>query len=216
MHDLTPSRDTWPRPTHPWLLLGLGALAGATGVALYQQQTRNQVSIRPPDSAPGRTSRRHRQDDHAVVGRTVTINAPRSDLYTFWRDFTNLKQVMENVRDVTVSGELTTWTIAAPMGEVRLETRVVADKPDEQIAWTSTERSDIETSGKVMFRDAPAGRGTEVVALIAYVPPYGEIGRWVAKAFQAEPALQGRRELKRLKMLIETGEIATSRNRKTA
>ena len=44
----------------------------------------------------------------------------------------------------------------------------------------------------------------------------GALGRWIATAFQAEPALQGRRELKRLKMLMETGEIATNRSRKSA
>jgi uncharacterized membrane protein len=38
----------------------------------------------------------------------------------------------------------------------------------------------------------------------------------VAKLFQAEPSLQGRRELKRFKMLMETGEIATNRNRNAA
>ncbi|GGL78120.1 SRPBCC family protein [Wenxinia marina] len=211
-----PHDHDFPRPPHPYVLLGLGALAGAVGVALYQQRTRNRVGYRPPDSAPGRVSRRGRQDEFAVVGRTVTINAPRSELYAFWRDFTNLPKFMENVKDVAVAGELTRWTVPSPMGEVRLETRVVNDKDGEQIAWHSTDASEIETRGKVMFRDAPAGRGTEVEALIAYVPPYGELGRWVAKAFQAEPALQGRRDLKRLKMLFETGEIATNHNRKTA
>ena len=52
-------------------------------------------------------------------------------------------------------------------------------------------------------------------AIIAYNPPAGELGRWIAKLFQAEPALQGRRDLKRFKMLMETGEIATSANRKS-
>ena len=65
------------------------------------------------------------------------------------------------------------------------------------------------------YRDAPGNRGTEVEALIAYVPPGGELGRWIAKLFRAEPALQGRRDLKRFKMLMETGEIATSANRKS-
>ena len=36
----------------------------------------------------------------------------------------------------------------------------------------------------------------------------------IAKAFQAEPRLQARRDLKRLKMLLETGEVSTAQNRK--
>ena len=94
--------------------------------------------------------------------------------------------------------------------------RIIDDRENEQIAWRSTENSEVDTEGKVMFREAPAGRGTEVEALIAYVPPAGELGRWIAKVFQAEPAMQGRRELRRLKMLLETGEIATASNRKPA
>ena len=42
----------------------------------------------------------------------------------------------------------------------------------------------------------------------------GELGRMVAKLAGVDPETQGRRALKRLKMLMETGEIATSRNRR--
>lgn len=199
------------------LALGVGAAVGIAAYVFYQQQTRNQVGYRPPDSAPGRTARQLRHGRFAVVGRTVTINKPRDELYRYWRDFANLPRFMENVRDVLVQGDLTRWTIAGPMGgDVTVETRIVDDREGELIAWRSSDDSSIETNGKVTFRDAPAGRGTEVEAIVAYVPPAGELGRWVAKLFQAEPSMQGRRELKRFKMLMETGEIATSSNRKTA
>ena len=208
-----PRRDN----TNIYVAAGLGMLAGAVGFALYQQQTRNKVAYRPPDSAPGRTARQGRHGRYAVTGRTVTIKAPRQELYDFWRDFRNLPKFMENVHGVEVSGDVTRWTIAGPMGrDVHVETQIVQDRPGEQIAWRATEASEIDTEGKVMFRDAPAGRGTEVEAIVAYVPPAGELGRWVAKLYQTEPAMQGRRELKRLKMLIEAGEIATNRNRKAA
>ena len=62
------------------------------------------------------------------------------------------------------------------------------------------------------FRDAPGGRGTEVEAIIAYKPPAGELGRIIAKLFQHEPEIQGRRELRRFKMLMETGEVADPRH----
>lgn len=202
------------RPAHPWMLLGVGALAGASALILYQAQTRNRVGHHPPDSAPGRTSRQSRQDDYRVVGRTVTIDRPRQELYAYCRDFQNLVNFMQHVRSVSVRDMIASWTLSGPRGDVQVETRIVSDKEGEQISWRSTEASEIETTGKIMFRDAPAGRGTEVTALIAYIPPHGEIGRWIATAFQREPAMQGRRELKRLKMLMETGEIATNHNRR--
>ena len=147
----------------------------------------------------------------------MTINRPRQEIYEFWRDFGNLARFMESVESVHEVGDISVWTIAAPMGRsVEVRTRIVQDRPGEEIAWRATDDSQIDTEGKVMFRDAPGDRGTVVEAVVAYRPPMGEMGRIVAKLFQAEPAIQARRDLKRLKMLLETGEIATNRNRNDA
>ena len=200
--------------------LGLGALAGASAYALYAaRRDRDGLAHRPPDSAPGRSAKQQRFGDYAVVGRTVTIDRSRDELYRYWRDFGNLARFMENVKEVTpidaTKGQFR-WLIPGPAGtEVRVETEVVSDTPGEEIAWQSLDSSQIDTKGKVLFRDAPGDRGTEVEAVIAYTPPGGELGRWIAKLFQAEPAVQSRRDLKRFKMLMETGEIATSANRKS-
>ncbi|MFN4100597.1 MAG: SRPBCC family protein [Pararhodobacter sp.] len=200
----------YPRRSDLWGLLAAGV---AVGGLVYL--TRPARLPHPADDAPRHTTRRRKFGDYVVTGRTVTIARPRAELYQFWRDFKNLPQFMSNVHSVEVDGDLTRWLIAAPAGtDVTLECHIVQDREDEFISWRSTPASDIDTEGKVSFRDAPGNRGTEVEARIAYVPPGGEIGRWIAKAFQAEPALQGRRELKRLKMLMETGEIATNSNQK--
>ncbi len=117
-------------------------------------------------------------------------------------------------RACATDGDHTSWTIAGPLGQdVLVETEIVSDRPAEQIAWRSTPQSQIETEGKIRFTDAPGNRGTQVEAIIAWVPPAGVVGKWIAKLFQADPAIQGRRDLKRLKMFLETGEIATSANR---
>lgn len=205
-------REPWYRDDRLVWGAVLGVLAGGIGyAALRTAQGRNSVSQRSPDSAPGRTARRNRFGRYAVVGRTVTIAKPRSEVYAFFRDRSNLARFMQNVRSVKGAGDLDHWTIEGPAGsEIHLETRMVEERPGEMISWQSTDVSDIETQGKVLLRDAPGDRGTEVEAIIAYVPPMGTLGRWVAKTFQAEPHMQGRRELKRLKMLMETGEIATS------
>ncbi len=211
-------RDRVPTTDRQTVMIaaGFGVLAGAAALVWYEQATRNPPPRRRPDSAPGRTARKLRFGRYAVTGRTVTINKSRAELYAFWRDFANLPRFMSHVKAVETEGDLTRWTIAGPLGrDVRLETRIVDDREGEQIAWRSTENSDVDTEGKVTFRDAPGGRGTQVEAIVSYVPPAGEIGRWVAKVLQAEPALQARRELKRLKMLMEAGEIATSATRKS-
>lgn len=206
-----------PDPTSIWVALGIGALSGMVGYAVWQSSGRNSVAYRPADSAPDRTSREWRLTGQAVTGRTITINRPRSEIYAFWRDFSNLPHFMENVHSVSEAGGETRWAIAGPAGQdVSVVTSIVEDREGEVIAWRSTDASEVETEGKVSFRDAPAGRGTQVEAIIAYNPPAGELGRWIAKLFQAEPAIQGRRELKRLKMLLEAGEIATNKNQKAS
>jgi uncharacterized membrane protein len=147
----------------------------------------------------------------------VLIGRPRQELYAFWRDVANLPQFMENVGEVRALGaDRWEWTIAAPGGfSVALRTEIVEERDGELIAWRSLPESEVEAEGRVSFRDAPGGRGTIVEATVAYRPPGGEVGRWIAKLFQREPNIQGRRELRRFKMLMETGEIATSENRKS-
>ena len=195
---------------------GIAALLGVAAITAYQARGRNRVAYRQPDDAPARVSR-HREGRRTVTGRTITIDRPRVELYDFWRDFGNLARVMENLRGVTSEGDLTRWTVAGPAGrDVSLVTAITEERAGEVIAWGSTQASDIEHRGRISFRDAPAGRGTEVTLDLEYAAPGGALGRWVAKALQAEPHLQARRDLKRLKMLMETGEIATNANRRDA
>ncbi|MDX2155862.1 MAG: SRPBCC family protein [Hyphomicrobiaceae bacterium] len=201
--------------TSPARLLTVAVLAAAgTYAAVRWSQAKE--PRRPLDSAPDRTHSKPLRRDMTVVGRTVTINRPRSEVYTFWRDFSNLPKFMENIEKVAPTGPgRTVWNIRAPLGQtIEVESEVVEDKPNELIAWRSVPGSDITTQGRVSFRDAPGGRGTEVEAEIAYSAPLGEIGRLIALIFRREPAIQSRYELKRLKMLMETGEIATSRNQR--
>lgn len=150
-----------------------------------------------------------------LVGRTVTINRPRAELFAYWRDFANLATFMENVEHVDVLDEKRShWVVKAPAGRtVEWNAVVTEEKHGELIAWTSEDGAEVPNSGRVDFRDAGA-RGTIVSATILYDPPAGIVGKTVAKMFQREPAIQTRRELRRFKQLMETGEIATgARNR---
>ncbi len=166
------------------------------------------------DDAPLYTRRRPGTDD-AVLGRTVTIRKPRAELYRHWRDFSNLPRIMENLEAIREEGDTHVWMIKAPAGNtVEVRTRVSEDVANERIAWQSVDGSEIETSGKVEFTDAPGERGTRVSLIMSYDPPAGALGQAVAKLFLREPQVQARHDLKRFKMLMETGEIATSARRR--
>jgi uncharacterized membrane protein len=153
-----------------------------------------------------------RDDEKAIVGRTVTINRPRQEIYDFWRDFSNLATVMENVEAIeTIDARRSHWRVKAPAGRaVEWEAVVTEDEPGRLIAWQSVEGADVSSSGRVEFLDAAPRRGTMVRATIAYDAPAGGLGEWIAKLFQREPNVQARRDLRRLKQFLETGEITSS------
>lgn len=146
-----------------------------------------------------------------LIGRTVTINRPRAVLYAYWRDFGNLPRFMDNVVSIVALDERRShWAVKAPGGRrVEWTSIITQDEPDALIAWTSEEGADVPNSGRIEFRDA-GERGTIVTATIAYDPPAGVVGKVVAKLFQREPAIQARRDLRRFKQLMETGEVATA------
>jgi uncharacterized membrane protein len=147
-----------------------------------------------------------------LIGRTVTINRPREELYAFWRNFANLARFMENIHSVTVLDDSRShWVVSAPAGKsVEWDSLIEEDVPNERISWRSIENTGIRHGGRVEFRPAHGGRGTEVSAVIAYDPPAGALGKVVAKLFQKEPRIQARRDLRRFKQLMEAGEIATA------
>lgn len=150
-----------------------------------------------------------------LVGRAVTINRPRAELFAYWRDFANLATFMENVARIDVlSDNQSHWVVKAPGGQtVEWTATVVEERDAELIAWASDDGADVPNSGRIEFRDAGA-RGTVVTATILYDPPAGTIGKIIAKMFQREPAIRARRDLRRFKQLMETGEIATGARNK--
>jgi uncharacterized membrane protein len=152
-----------------------------------------------------------RKDD-VLVGRSVTIDRPREELYAFWRDFQNLPLFMHNIRAVTASGGgRSHWVIAAPAGNtVEWDSQITADEPGQMIAWSSLEGASVRNSGRVEFRDSPDLRGTVVTVTLVYDPPGGTVGKLIAKLFQKEPKIQARQDLRRFKQLMETGEVSTA------
>jgi uncharacterized membrane protein len=198
-------------------LIGAGAVAAAAaaGAAAFLLGRKNQGPGGEPSGisdAPEHVLRDRDKSANALVGKTVTVGKPRQELYGQWRDFTRFPNFMENVESVEDLGNgRSRWTIKAPLGsQVELVTRITEDRPGEAIAWESEPESQISTQGRVEFIDAAPGRGTMVRLTMRYNPPGGIVGRGIAKLLQREPQVQARRDLRRFKQLIETGEIAVN------
>jgi uncharacterized membrane protein len=201
-------------------LIGLGlTLATAGAAAFFYARAKSAdegpdgplISDAPDHVLRGKALKkaRNQEDGRALVGRTVTIGKPAQELYAFWRKFERFPEFMDNVREIRRIDEARSeWIIEAPAGAtVSVKTRIVEDVAGKTIAWVSEPDSQIEHEGRVEFADAPPGRGTYVRLLLRYTPPAGELGRLVAKVMQREPNVQARRDLRRFKQLMETGEI---------
>jgi uncharacterized membrane protein len=192
---------------------GIAAVAGTAAFLLSRRTGSGGVPIENISDVPDHVWRRgtNRYDEN-LLGNTVLVGKPRQELYEVWRDFTRFPEFMENVNGIEkLDKKSSRWTIMAPAGtSVELITRISEDKPGKSIAWASEPGSDIITEGRVEFIDAAPGRGTMVRLTIRYEPPGGILGKGVAKLFQREPKIQTRRDLKRFKSLMETGEVATN------
>ncbi|HEX6084716.1 MAG TPA: SRPBCC family protein [Thermoanaerobaculia bacterium] len=150
---------------------------------------------------------------HGVrVEKSVTINAPTENVYAFWRNLENLPRFMHNLEKVEVyDTKRSHWWAKGPAGTTAdWEAEIINEIPHELIGWRSIEGSKVDNAGSVHFTRLPDGRGTEVKVVLRYDPPAGVLGATVSKILGEDPAANVQEDLRRLKMLLETGEIATT------
>ncbi len=165
------------------------------------------------DTAHGATGSPYRRSlftGRVHVTKTVTIDKPASELYSFWKNFENLPRFMNHLESVEKTGEkMSHWKAKAPLGmTVEWDAELTSDRPNERIGWVSAEGAVIPNSGVVDFRETK--RGTVVKVDMTYESPGGPIGEWVAWALGEEPSIQIAEDLRRFKALMETGMIITT------
>jgi uncharacterized membrane protein len=146
------------------------------------------------------------------VCESLAINASPQQLYSFWRNAENLPRFMQHLESVTTTGERTShWIARAPGGGcVEWDSEIVDDQPGQRIGWCTLPSSQITHEGMVTFEPAIAGRGSIVRVEMLYRPPAGKLGKHIARLFGEEPGQQIRDDLRRLKQLLEAGEVATT------
>ncbi|GAA4681721.1 hypothetical protein GCM10023215_14420 [Pseudonocardia yuanmonensis] len=143
---------------------------------------------------------------------TTTIRRPRSEVYAYWVVFENLPTFMEHLDSVrTVPGRASHWVASAPFGTtVEWDAEVDEEIVDQVIAWHSVGEPEVPNRGRVSFVAAPDGESTEVHVALTYDLPGGAIGKAAAKWFGEEPHQQLDDDLRRLKQVLETGEVVRS------
>lgn len=145
------------------------------------------------------------------LSAAVTIRRPRADVYAHWRQLETLPGFMRHLESVTVEDERRSrWVARAPHDAARVEwqAEIVDEEPDAWLAWRSLPGADVANAGSVRFEDAPGG-GTEIHVSLNYEPPAGPAGRAAAKVLSPVSSRVLEQDLRRLKSLLETGEIPT-------
>lgn len=147
------------------------------------------------------------------VEEAIIIDRVAEDIYLHWRDHSNLSGFMSEIVEVSSSdGIRSHWVAEGPL-KVKLEwdAEIIDDEPGRLIGWQSLPGSQVATSGSVRFSPAAGGRGTEVRVNQKFDPPGGKVGVGAAKLLGYDPSAVTRENLRRLKQLMEAGEIATVR-----
>lgn len=125
-------------------------------------------------------------DPQAInITEIITVNAPREEVYQFWRDLSNLPKFMTHLKSVEERGKYSRWVANTPGNLVDLSwnAEITREKESEYIGWQSMKGSKIDNAGKVEFSDTLNGTGTELHIEINYFPPAGSIGRGVVSLF---------------------------------
>jgi uncharacterized membrane protein len=158
--------------------------------------------------AGAKAGTRHRE---LIARSSILLNCTPEEAYQFWSKFENLPLFMRHLESVNLLSETRSrWIAIGPLGRrIVWDAEIAFDRKDDVIAWRSLPDSEIYVDGIVKFRNAPANRGTIITVVVVYQPPAGSIGGALAKILGKDPNFMMRQDLRRLKALIEAGEIPT-------
>ncbi|SCL17547.1 hypothetical protein GA0070616_1301 [Micromonospora nigra] len=178
-----------------WTLLGATTVAVVgVGRVVAQRRRRHQPQ---------------RQDGWYVVRRGVTVDRPVAAVVGFWTDQARLDRALAE------------WATLEQIDDERW--RCVAVDPDDgdtewraeitvtgpgRLSWRVS--GGVEQRGTVELVPAPQGRGTEIRAELRYRS--GRLRRAFGLAAGHEPDLALRTTLRRIKALIECGQVIATRH----
>jgi uncharacterized membrane protein len=184
-------------------LLATAAVAGVTAldVLAFQELSESRAAA-GPELLDGHGSH---------FRRSITIGAPAEQVYGFWRNLQNLPRFMPHIESVEELGDgRSRWTARGPAGaSATWEAEIVEDRPNERIAWRSVDGTDLHNAGSVDFRSSRDG-ATVVTVNLRYASPGGRIGTAMLRLLHQAPDQQVADDLRRLKQVIETGEVLES------
>lgn len=158
------------------------------------------------------------------VGETVnahsqiTLQRPAREVYAFLGDLTNLPRFSKRVqRVVPLASDRWRLTARTPLaGRLDWEVQRTESEPDRRLAWCSAEGAALPGAAEVRIEESDAG--TELYVDSWFVPPRTALlAPALKRAERSRPLRRAglspsqllHHELRRLRQLLDAGEIAT-------
>ena len=144
------------------------------------------------------------------VATTVSLDKPRSEVYSFWRKLENLPRFMKHLEAVEeIDQTRSKWTAKGPagVGSVSWEAEIVEDHQNEFVSWRSLPGSTVDNAGQVRFIETP--RGTDIKVQMTYRLPAGDVGSFAGRLFGPMAEKMMKEDLKGLKKVMENRETAS-------
>jgi len=187
---------------HPFLGLQEAAVGG---VLLYRGAT----GFCPIYNKIGKDS----TDLQAIrITETFIVDRPRDEVYSFWRNLSNLPRFMKHLHSVIeIDATRSNWSANIPNDLIKInwKAEITREEQNSYIGWQSVTGSMIDNAGKVEFIDALNGLGTELTVEINYFPPAGNIGRGIAKLLNSIFENMVREDITNFKHYVEGQEYKT-------
>ncbi|MER7460180.1 cyclase [Micromonospora sp. NPDC126480] len=160
--------------------------------------------------AVARRRHRHqpeRQDGWYVVRRGVTVDRPVEAVIGFWTDRQRMDRALAEWATLEQLDDDRWRAVAAdPAGGTQWRAELTVEGPG-RLRWRVTDGP--EQEGTVELVPAPQGRGTEIRAELRYRS--GPLRRAIGLATSHEPDLALRDTLRRVKSLVECGQVIETR-----
>lgn len=185
-------------------LLAAGAVLGITVLDVLATERLSRSRRAPTEEAV--------EGSELFAEKAITIAAPRETLYAYWRDFGSLPRFMPLLQEVRVMEDgRSVWSGDDGSGSARAwEVAMVEDRPGEVVGWCACDTSSVHRAGRVTFEDGAREGETVVRVQLWYALPGGALGSAAARLLRKDPGQQLAADLRRLKQIMELGEIVRS------
>lgn len=182
----------------------------AAAPLLYRAATGRWPQFMRAPSPSDEVRRALANDGGVQVRDSVRVERPVAEVFGFWRTLSNLPRFMTYLDQVTETGDgRSHWVARGPAG-VRLawDAEIITLIDDTFLAWRTLPGSDIVMAGSLNVEPVRGGRSTQVTLNFQYAAPGGKVADTLALLIGRAPSQTVREDLRRLKQLLEAGELA--------